>query len=584
MGIAAACLAPVSGQQRVNHAQAAARLKAGNQRFVKGKSLAKPLGEGVRRTLASGEKPYAIIVTSSDSRVVPEHVFNTGLGELFVIRTAGNVCDPHTLASIEYAAESLGTELCVVLGVEGCSAVRLAARNPDQHESQVVSELAERIGPAIRRARREGLTGQDMLAKAEAENAYNTTLECLRRSSSLRALRQAGHFRIVAARYRSTDGYVEWLPERHFADKTHIRPTQRQTLRGLSPHVALRMLQAGHRRFLSPAKATGDISAERRKRMARSEEAIAVVVTCSDSRVAPEHLFDAGLGELYVVRVAGNALNNQVLASIEHAVAKTGASVCVVLGHSNCGLVAAAIEHSHDSKLSPSMRHLLQKIEPAVEIARQRAHNPEELQTQATQINVLRVLAELRSRSRFLNRLEQEGRFSLLPAVYEMGRGDIIWLKGSGVGSRSSSPGTGSGPAPLAPPVGATPAAPGDEALPNDKQPVPVLPKSKVLFEPLGPAPVVKVSTQGRGRGPFLTLLAAFLVTASFLLALLLWQRRHSANRAMAKAAKFAELVEGEPEDLPNDFEDDFQDDFQDDLQDQLPDDFPDEDDYSRPE
>jgi carbonic anhydrase len=485
---------------------------------VKGESLSKPLGEGVRRTLSTGERPYAIIVTSSDSRIVPEHVFNTGLGELFVIRTAGNVCDPHTLASIEYAAESLGSELCVVLAAGGCSAVRLAARDPSKHESRVVSELAERIGPA------------------------------LRRSSSLRALRQTGHFRILVARYDSRDGHVDWLPERHFADRTHIRPHHRQKLRGLSPHVALRMLQAGHRRFLSPTRPTGDISKERRLRMVRSQEAMAVVITCSDSRVAPEHLFDAGLGELYVVRVAGNALNDQALASVEFAMANTGASVVVVLGHTDCGLVATAIQHAHDSNLSPSMRHLLHKIEPAVEIARQRAPDPKDLQSEATKTNALRVLIELRSRSPFLSRLEREGRCSLLAALYQVKTGDITWLEDD---EAARLPAPNKGPdadvppdlEPTTPLLTTTttttttppkttnlPATPAVEPRPNEQpQPIATLKKTGVRFEPLEPPPpTAETNVMQRRRALFLTLLSAILVAAACMLAYSLWRRRTS--------------------------------------------------------
>jgi carbonic anhydrase len=553
MGSAALCLALLPAQQRISHAHALAKLEAGNRRFYKEESLPRPLGEGVRRTLATGQAPYAIIVTSSDSRVVPEHIFNTGFGELFVVRTAGNVCDPDTLASIEYATERFGTQLCVVLAVEGCSAVRLAARSHEKHESRAISKLVERIAPAIRLAREEGLEGQDMLAKAETENAYNTAGECLRRSRSLRTLRQDGRFRIITARYRAGDGHVEWLPERFYGpDIDGPRPGHRQQLRGPAPHVALSLLQAGHRRFLSPLEATGDISRQRRDEAAKSEQAIAVVVTCSDSRVAPEHLFDAGLGELYVVRVAGNVFNDEVQASIEYAVANTGASICVVLGHENCEIVATAIEHAHDSGLSPSMRQLLQKIEPAVEVARRSVRPRGDLHGKAVRINVQRFLTELRSRSQFLRGLEQEGRFGMLPAVYEIDSGDIHWLMDSGSGHLAPTR-----PAPAGP--GTSDAAPAVEVQPQPGQiPTTVFPKSGVRLEALTPATTTSTDPKGerRSRALLLTIMAAAMVAGAGLLAILLWQRRSLAYHTKAEPA------EAFHDDYTEDYEDDYHDSY----------------------
>ena len=139
-------------QSQLSPKGALATLMAGNARFVNGASVPKPLGEGVRRTLARGQKPFAIVVTCSDSRVTPEHLFNVGLGEIFVIRTAGNVCDPDSLASIEYAAEHLGTSLCIVMAHTDCDAVRLASDGSTKTRAQ--AGLAQRLQLAIRTARR----------------------------------------------------------------------------------------------------------------------------------------------------------------------------------------------------------------------------------------------------------------------------------------------------------------------------------------------------------------------------------------------------------------------------------------------
>ncbi len=387
-----------------------------------------------------------------------------------------------------------------------------------------------------------------MLAKAEVENAYNTALECLRRSRSLRTLRQGGHFRMVTARYRA-NGHVEWLPERLYGpDIDTSQPAPRQKLRGLAPHVALSMLHAGHRRFLSPVRAAGDISPKRRAQLAKSEQSIAVVVTCSDSRVVPEHIFDAGLGELYVVRVAGNVFSDAVQASIEHAVANTGASICVVLGHEKCGMVAAAIKHAHDDRLSPSMRRLVQKIAPAVEIARHRVRNRENLPAQAVRVHAQRLVAQLRSGSRFLRGLEKEGRLSMLPAVYELDTGDIHWLKDGGASGDRALLVPATPIIPAIPPTAAAPwttAAPTVSAAPIGPPPPEVLPDAPALpameirpepqlyhpskaSEPKAATPLDPEKDR-RNRALLLTIMAAAMVAFAGLLLVLLWQRRNIA-------------------------------------------------------
>lgn len=105
--VALLCLGTILARKPLTATRALSFLEAGNARFVADKPVSKSLGEGVRRTLARVQNPLAIIVTCADTRVSPEHIFNAGLGGLFVIRNSGGVCDPETLASIEYAAEHL---------------------------------------------------------------------------------------------------------------------------------------------------------------------------------------------------------------------------------------------------------------------------------------------------------------------------------------------------------------------------------------------------------------------------------------------------------------------------------------------
>ncbi len=414
-------------------------LQDGNRRFVAERSVAQPLGEAVRRTLARGETPFAVVVCCTDSRVPPEHVFNTGLGELFVVRVAGHVCDAETLASIEYAVEHLNVPLCVVLGHEACDVVGAAVAQTGDHggrtgapASRALQTLLEQIEPAVRRARSRDLGGKPLCDAAEEEHVHHTVHECLRRSDLLRRYASVGRFRMVPARYHLDSGEVEWLPARPLpAPTTAANPLPTQVPAGLPPHVALRMLQAGHRRFLGDGHPTGDLSASRREALTHGQQPLAIVLTCADSRATPEHVFDAGLGELSVIRIAGPTLTDAVLASIEQAAARTGASLLVVMGHTRCSTVQAAIDHQPGAESSPHLQALVARIEPAIAQARLQADRGD-LAYQAVRANVLRTVAEARSRSALLRQLEAEGRFALLPVVYDIVTGDLSWQKDTG--------------------------------------------------------------------------------------------------------------------------------------------------------
>ena len=105
------------------------RLKKGNEIYLNAKTGSGDISADIRlATSVNGQKPYAVIVTCSDSRVIPEYIFSAGIGELFVIRVAGNVIDNHQLGSIEYAAEHLGCKLVVVLGHTQCGEVGAASK------------------------------------------------------------------------------------------------------------------------------------------------------------------------------------------------------------------------------------------------------------------------------------------------------------------------------------------------------------------------------------------------------------------------------------------------------------------------
>lgn len=415
------------------------QLQAGNQRFAAQKSVPQPLGEGVRRTLARGQSPAAIVVCCADSRVPPEHLFNAGLGELVVIRIAGHAIDAETLASIEEAVEQLGVPLGVVLGHDHCEAIAGALAQvqavqqgrTEPASSQARQDLLEQLEPAVRKVMTRDLGGRALAAACEEEHAQLTVTDCLRRSPLLRRYTKVGRFRLVAARYHLDSGEVEWLPGRPLPVEEAPLAAARQSVAPMTvpPHVALRLLQAGNQRFLGDHPPTADLTARRREQLLHAEQPLAIVLCCSDSRVAPEHIFDAGLGELLVLRIAAQTLTDNVLASIEEATSRTGVSLLVVLGHSQCSSFAGAAQQPEQQQLSPHMRALLTRLEPSLARARALGHTGAELLDRAARDHTLRVASEVRARSALLRRLEQEGRFAVLSSFYQLATGDVAWLK-----------------------------------------------------------------------------------------------------------------------------------------------------------
>ena len=119
--------------------------------------------------MLNGQFPYAIVVTCSDSRVIPEAVFSAGIGDIFTIRVAGNVMDDHQLGSVEYAAEHLGTRLCVVLGHTNCGAVGAALEeDPGSYIQTLVDEIKKAIGDEKdpkEASRKNARYGADRIAK-----------------------------------------------------------------------------------------------------------------------------------------------------------------------------------------------------------------------------------------------------------------------------------------------------------------------------------------------------------------------------------------------------------------------------------
>ena len=180
------------------------RLKDGNARFVADKLDGKLQDSSRRESLTGGQAPYAIVLSCADSRVVPELAFDTGLGEIFVIRVAGNVANSSSIASIEYAVAHLGTAVIVVLGHQSCGAVTAAVSGGDNGYN--LNHLLSHITPAIS-ASPEGANVNDVVKK----NAELTAEELKTRSGIIRGAAESGKLEILPAYYNLDSGKVDFL-------------------------------------------------------------------------------------------------------------------------------------------------------------------------------------------------------------------------------------------------------------------------------------------------------------------------------------------------------------------------------------
>ena len=211
---AAALWAPVltraEAPSTANADEALQLLLAGNQRFVDGnlKSVTRDELAQRRLELVQGQKPFAIVLCCSDSRVGPEIVFDQELGNLFVVRTAGEVLDAAGIGSIEYAVAHLGSPLLLVLGHEHCGAV--AAAVAQAKEPGHIANIVKAIGPAV--ARTKGEPG-DPVQNAIRANVQDITARLRNTNPVLSVAVRAGRLKIMGAVYAVTTGKVELLPD-----------------------------------------------------------------------------------------------------------------------------------------------------------------------------------------------------------------------------------------------------------------------------------------------------------------------------------------------------------------------------------
>ena len=197
---------------------------------------------------------------------------------------------------------------------------------------------------------------------------------------------------------------------------------------GIPPDEALRILKEGNARYVDGKLQHPHQGPERRALTSgQGQHPLAAVLTCSDSRVPPEIIFDQGIGDLFVVRVAGNVSATDEIGSIEYAVDQRGAPLVLVLGHTQCGVVGAVLD---GAKLPPNIASLAEPIKPAVDKAREAnlGAAKDELLKAAITGNVWQAMEDMLRLSPIIREKVRDGQVKLVGALYDLDTGQVQWL------------------------------------------------------------------------------------------------------------------------------------------------------------
>ncbi len=188
------------------------KLKEGNLRFVNETSRHEGIDKGTRKNTAlNGQHPYATVVACSDSRVPVEQIFDAGIGEIFVIRIAGNVVSTNEAGSIEYGIGHLHTPVLVILGHTSCGAVTAVAKGAEVHGN--IPQLMSNIEPAVAKAKKEhgDSFNEEMLLASIKNNIWQSIEDLYNKSEEAKTLVKENKLSVVGAIYHLDSGEVEWL-------------------------------------------------------------------------------------------------------------------------------------------------------------------------------------------------------------------------------------------------------------------------------------------------------------------------------------------------------------------------------------
>jgi carbonic anhydrase len=196
-----------------------------------------------------------------------------------------------------------------------------------------------------------------------------------------------------------------------------------------TPAQALARLKAGNSRFVHGTLKSPNAVVERRLDVADAQTPFAMILTCADSRVPPEHVFDQRVGDLFVCRVAGNVLEPTLLGSFEYASAHFHSPILVVMGHERCGAVSATVELVQKGGTAPgSIQSLVREITPAVKATKQGSLSSDAYVEAVARTNANLVAASIPRESAILRTAVRQGKLAIVAARYDLDTGAVTWL------------------------------------------------------------------------------------------------------------------------------------------------------------
>lgn len=209
------------------------------------------------------------------------------------------------------------------------------------------------------------------------------------------------------------------LPSLLFSDSSHSLND------GVPAPEALKKLKEGNQRFVEERVIRPNQTFERVVRISKGQKPFVSVLSCSDSRVPPEMLFDQGFGDLFVVRIAGNVADTDEIGSLEYGMGHLGTKLLVVLGHTGCGAVSAVAKGASVHGHIPA---LVDNIIPAVKKAQQEGVSGDDLLTRSIELNVFQSMEDILTKSTEIRQLVKNQNMMIVGAVYDIANGRVKWM------------------------------------------------------------------------------------------------------------------------------------------------------------
>ena len=391
-----------------------------NAEYVNGKRKVHNLSQTRQRLATVGQSPVAAIIACADSRVSPEILFRANLGQLFVIRTAGNTAGGYEVrGSLDYAINHLNVSLVMVLGHTGCGAVGAACSGGNT----LPGELGNLITGIS-----QGLVNSggipEKIDQAVARNVRITVNELRKDPDGPVAVAEKKGMLLTGAVYDISTGSVSIVHDNPTMWVESVLPKKPRSPLPRPPSgdiVLNELMKENHQYCCGRHKRQGFVPKKRSHLALNGQAPKAAIITCADSRVAPEIMFRAGLGEIFVIRSAGNtAWGSEIMGSLEYAIDHLKVPLVLVLGHTKCGAVGAAC--SGGDPLPGELGKLIHNISNGLISEGGIPSNNLDL---AVSRNVRNCLATLRkSKSRCVAAAEERG-VVVKGAVYDIHSGKV---------------------------------------------------------------------------------------------------------------------------------------------------------------